>query len=149
MAELETRLSCCVGGELAAQHGLASAFVADVETSDEADGIFRLSTSLECSQTSQEVDMSRYLAIDHGGTKTEMLIFDERGEVVWRAYDRKLFEAGERRKLKWNQRVRRLCDRAFKEDGLLGFNESIISLNGINTERDRRIAGQYHCGPQQ
>ncbi len=84
--------------------------------------------------------MSRYLAIDHGGTKTELLVFDERGEVVCRADDRKLFEAGERRKLKWNQRVRRLCDHAFKEDDLLGFDETIISLNGINTERDRRTA---------
>lgn len=84
--------------------------------------------------------MSRYIAIDHGGTKTEMLIFDERGEVVYRADDRKLFKTGERRRLKWHQRLWRLCDQVFKEDGLLGFDETIISLNGINTERDRRIA---------
>ena len=84
--------------------------------------------------------MSRYLAIDHGGTKTEMLVFDERGEVVHRADDRKLFKAGERRGLKWHQRVRRLLASWFKSEGRRDFEGVLISLNGIDTECDRKRA---------
>ena len=84
--------------------------------------------------------MSRYLAIDHGGTKTEMLVFDRRGEVVCRADDRGLFKAGERRGLKWHQRVRRLLVDGFKREEWKDFDSILISLNGIDTECDHKRA---------
>ena len=84
--------------------------------------------------------MSRYLAIDHGGTKTELLVFDEKGEVVCRIDDRKLFKAGERRGLKWHQRVRRLLASGFRREEWKNFDSVLISLNGIDTESDRKRA---------
>ena len=82
--------------------------------------------------------MSRYLAIDHGGTKTEMFVFNERGEVMYRMDDRTLFKVGERRGLKWHQRVRRLLASRFKREGWRDFDNVLFSLNGIDTERDRK-----------
>ena len=84
--------------------------------------------------------MARYLAVDHGGSKTSILVFDERGNVTFYGDDRNLFNPGERRILRWHQRVKRLCEAVFKAKGWRKIDGGLISLNGINTERDRENA---------
>lgn len=80
--------------------------------------------------------MGRFLAIDHGGSKTALLVFDERGQVILRCSDQGIFKSGERRALKWYQRVQRLLRRLPNEVRRGDFDDVTIALNGINTQDD-------------
>lgn len=98
--------------------------------------------------------MKHYVAIDHGGTATRVILCLKSGRAVSILNDHSMYGFGERGKISWREHVGRLLCRLYNDSGICRSDceNAVLSLNGVNSPQEiqqaendfRRIAGIRH-----
>ena len=88
--------------------------------------------------------MNYYIAIDHGGTKTRAVVFNEHGLIEFSCDDALLLKSGIRNNYNWHERIdclKKSIDLFMDKKGAK-CSYLMISLNGVNSIADIKKAEQ-------